>query len=143
MMKKVSHFDVALAFMVLLLPSFMVLSRPSDDAGIHEYESLLLFLHDAENKDAVVIDLRSEDAFQSRHLQGAIHIDYQGIGFDDAVDTLAHDHNYLLYCNSGLLARRAARDLERHGIRHIGVLSHGLQGETTVALMHTSKDPLR
>lgn len=141
-MKKVSHFDIALAFMVLLLPSFMVLSRPSVDAGIQEYESLLLFLHDAENKDAMVIDLRSEDAFQARHLQGAIHIDYQGIGFDDAVDSLEHGHHYLLYCNSGLLARRAALDLERHGIRHIGVLSHGLQGETTAALVHTSANPI-
>jgi thiamine biosynthesis protein ThiI len=63
--------------------------------------------------DAVVIDLRTGDAFAAWHWPGALHLD-----FDRAVAasrSMARDRRYVLYCEFGLKSAHLAESMRGDG----------------------------
>jgi rhodanese-related sulfurtransferase len=67
------------------------------DITIPEWKSQL-----AEDKNAVILDVRTQAEVEEGMIEGAKHIDiYQGQGFIDAVKELDTSKNYYVYCRSG------------------------------------------
>ncbi|MFT5751578.1 MAG: rhodanese-related sulfurtransferase [Flavobacteriales bacterium] len=67
------------------------------DITIPEWKSLL-----AEDTNAVVLDVRTQQEVEEGMIEGAEHIDiYLGQGFIDAVKTLDASKSYYVYCRSG------------------------------------------
>jgi thiamine biosynthesis protein ThiI len=70
---------------------------------------------DAPPSDAVVVDLRDEEAYRRWHLPGAIRTDVDDVL--TLVDKLGRDKTYVIYCYSGGLSLDVAESLRKIGIK--------------------------
>ncbi len=63
--------------------------------------------------DAIVLDLRSRDAFAAWHWPGALHLDFERAVA--ASRSMARDRRYVLYCEFGLKSAHLAESMRRDG----------------------------
>ena len=79
----------------------------------------------AEDKDAVIIDVRTREEFESGYLKNAQLIDImQPQSFMDAVNKLDKNKNYYMYCRSGNRSGQACQFLDAQGYKN----TYNLQG---------------
>ncbi len=79
----------------------------------------------AEDKDAVIIDVRTREEFESGYLKNAQLIDImQPQSFMDAVNKLDKNKNYYMYCLSGNRSGQACQFLDAQGFKN----TYNLQG---------------
>lgn len=69
------------------------------------------------NKDAVVLDVRSTVEFRSGKIQGAINIDLMSSDFDKRVAALDKNKTYLVYCRSGNRSAQACSVMTSLGVK--------------------------
>ena len=63
-----------------------------------------------ENPEAVVLDVRTKDEFESGHIPNALNIDLRlGPGFIDKVNALNKNKFYYVYCRSGARSAQAVQ----------------------------------
>lgn len=60
----------------------------------------------ANDKDAVIIDVRTVKEYNLGHIPNAINLDYLSTDFLDQIEQLDKSRNYFIYCRSG---RRSIR----------------------------------
>ena len=81
----------------------------------------------AEDKDAVIIDVRTREEFESGYLENAQLIDImQPQTFMDAVSNLPKDKNYYMYCRSGNRSGQACQVLDARGFENTYNLDGGM-----------------
>ncbi|CAM4292650.1 rhodanese-like domain-containing protein [Gillisia limnaea] len=81
----------------------------------------------AEDKDAVIIDVRTREEFESGYLETAQLIDImQPQTFMDAVSKLPKDKNYYMYCRSGNRSGQACQILDARGFENTYNLEGGM-----------------
>lgn len=75
--------------------------------------------HDTKADSDVVIDVRTPEEYQSGHIEGAININYTGIGSE--IEKFVPDKNTVihLYCGSGRRAGIAKDTLEEMGYTNV------------------------
>lgn len=61
-----------------------------------------LKLIEEKNSDIIILDIRPKEEFEIEHLPGAINLDYDGHKFQEKVDKLDKENDYLIYCKSGV-----------------------------------------
>ncbi|MFZ0441436.1 MAG: rhodanese-like domain-containing protein, partial [Methanobacterium sp.] len=61
-----------------------------------------LKLIEEKNSDIIILDIRPKEEFVLEHLPGAVNLDYDGHKFQEKVDKLDKEKNYLIYCKSGV-----------------------------------------
>src|SRR5690606_7438600 len=66
--------------------------------------------------DAVVIDVRTPAEYEGGHLEGAVNLDVQDVGFADAIAGLDPDVPYVVYCRSGSRSAAAATTMAAAGL---------------------------
>ena len=117
---------------VLLLTGCMYL-RPKQnrmsDLSQNEWANALV-----EHPEAVVLDVRTEDEFESGHIPKALNIDLRmGPGFIDEVNALDKNKSYYVYCRSGARSAQAVQVMRDLGFSETYNLIGGIiewQGET-------------
>ena len=67
----------------------------------HEHIKIDDFKSKMEEGGFELLDLRTEEEFNSGHLEGASNIDFNGPGFADELENLDKNKRYLLYCRTG------------------------------------------
>ena len=92
---------VVLILVILFLSFGKEITKPNyiDITG-KEAETLV-------DNGAIVVDVRTETEYNTKHIQGAINIPYDKISSIDA----AKDKEIILYCRSGSRAETAAKEL--------------------------------
>ncbi len=70
-------------------------------------------------EDAVVIDLRSRDEYETWHYPGAINVDINKLV--STVESMGRDRVYVLYCSRGLSSRWGALELRRLGFKAFSI----------------------
>jgi len=93
---------------VLLLTSCMYI-RPKQnsmsDLSQNEWAQAL-----TEQQQAVVLDVRTQEEFESGYIPKAINIDIQmGPSFIDKINTLEKNKSYYVYCRSGARSAQAVQ----------------------------------
>ena len=117
---------------VLLLTGCMYL-RPKQnsmsDLSQNEWANALV-----EHPEAVVLDVRTEDEFESGHIPNALNIDLRmGSGFIDEVNALDKNKSYYVYCRSGARSAQAVQVMRDLGFSETYNLIGGIlewEGET-------------
>lgn len=71
------------------------------------------------NTVTAVIDVRTPAEFAEGHLDGAININWEDIGFADEVSALDKDGVYVLYCRSGNRAGQAIDAMTSMGFTNL------------------------
>ncbi len=80
-----------------------------------------------QDKDAVVLDVRTEEEFIEGYIPSAKNIDiYKGQGFLDEVNQLDKSKNYYVYCRSGARSAQACALMNQQGFENAYNLMGGI-----------------
>lgn len=70
-----------------------------------------------DTKEVIVLDVRSQDEFNERHIENAINIDVNDI--EKANGLIEKDQTILVYCQSGNRSKKASKKLVKMGYKYI------------------------
>jgi rhodanese-related sulfurtransferase len=76
--------------------------------------------------NAVLIDVRTKEEFDSGHIENAINIDFQDPSFVSEIQKLDKDGQYFVYCRSGNRSAQAVSVMKKQGIKNIFELEGGI-----------------
>lgn len=77
------------------------------------------------DENAIILDVRTEEEFDSGIIANAINIDiYEGPGFIAKLEALNKSKNYYVYCRSGARSAKACEVMESLGFEN----AYNLQG---------------
>lgn len=77
-----------------------------------------------EDKDLVILDVRTPEEFAQGHLPKAQNINYYDESFVQQLEGLARDKEYLVYCHSGGRSTKTLHLMEKNGFKMV----HNLEG---------------
>jgi len=72
-------------------------------------ESLAMIRARTGEPDFVILDVRTQEEYESGYIEGAINIDYYSETYRDDLDTLDKEKAYLIYCRT---ARRTGETMD-------------------------------
>lgn len=78
------------------------------------------------DKDAVLIDVRTKEEYQSVHILKAKLIDIYSPNFVKEISKLNKEKNYYLYCRSGARSMNAATEMIKLGFNNVTNLKGGI-----------------
>lgn len=78
-----------------------------------------------EDKNAIIIDLRTDDELGKGQIPGAVQIDYLGKNFDTQIAALDKNKTYYVYCQGGGRSADAAQYMEKQGFKKVFNLEKG------------------
>jgi rhodanese-related sulfurtransferase len=90
--------------------------------GVDEFDKLRA------NKEAVVLDVRTEKEFKAGHIPGALNVDFKAADFDQQVGKLDKNKTYLVHCAGGVRSASASKKMEAAGFKSIYDLAPGFKG---------------
>ena len=112
-------------FVVLLFASCMYLQPKQNsmsDLSQNEWARAL-----SEQTEAVVLDVRTEEEFESGYIPKAINIDIQmGPSFIDEINSLDKTKSYYVYCRSGARSSQAVQLMRELGFNNTFNLLGGI-----------------
>lgn len=81
----------------------------------------------------IIIDVREPDEYQKSHVEGAINLPLSILQSDpDATHDLPKDGTYIVYCELGKRAKRAALKLKKMGYTNV---TNGINQEKVESLL--------
>ncbi len=95
--------------------------------SIEEYEITMEELKERQTAGAVVVDVRSQQEYDEKHIDGAINIPEYEIN-NEVVDILQDNENgIILYCTVGVRSKKAWKKLTKLGYKNVYTLYGGLE----------------
>lgn len=85
-------------------------------------------------KNALLLDVRSDNEFVEQHLRGAVQLDFYGDDFEEKLAELDVNQPVLVYCRSGNRSGKTAKKLKELGVRRVYNLEGGI-----LAWMHDNR----
>lgn len=79
----------------------------------------------AEEKDAIVLDVRTTEELRKGFIAGSVNIDYKSDDFRKKISTLDKSKTYLVYCASGIRSSKAVDVMEELGFKTLYELEGG------------------
>ena len=79
-----------------------------------------------ELNDAILLDVRTKDEFNSGHIENSLNIDYFSDEFSINVDKLDKNIPIILYCRSGRRSGLSANKIKKLGFKEIYNLEGGV-----------------
>ena len=100
-------------------------------------EAHVLITENQDNKDFVVLDVRTAREFEDGYIEGAINLDFYDDDFQANLDKLEKNKTYLVYCRSANRSGESAKIMEELGFKKIydmtgGIIEWQEQGFPTV-----------
>lgn len=89
--------------------------------SVDEFEKQL-----ADDKSAVLLDVRTGEEFAERHIENAVNIDFKSDSFETAIQKLNKSQPILVYCLSGGRSGQAAETLKKLGFTNVNDLQGGI-----------------
>lgn len=80
------------------------------------------------NKNAIILDVRTPEEYSEGHISGALNIDYLNDGFEQEIGKLDKSKTYLVYCKSGVRQDKAGTRMKELGFENIHLLDGGIEG---------------
>lgn len=80
--------------------------------SVDEFEKQL-----SEDKNAILLDVRTGEEFAERHLENAVNIDFKSDSFSTAIEHLDKSKTIFVYCLSGGRSGQATEELIKKGFK--------------------------
>lgn len=120
---------------IQLLPLFLTLAasplsaadgkppvpKSTKNVGVEEFDKLRT------EKNAVVLDVRTEKEFKSGHIPGAINLDFQSPDFQKKVAGLDKSKTYLVHCAGGVRSAKACTAMDTIALTNLVNLEPGFR----------------
>ncbi len=81
---------------------------------------------EADKKEVVIIDVRTEREYAYGHLEGAVLIDIYQQNFKDQINKLDKTKDYFVYCKTGVRSRSAVNYMRQTGFENVCELEGGV-----------------
>ena len=81
---------------------------------------------EADKKEVVIIDVRTEREYAYGHLEGAVLVDIYQRNFKDIINKLDKTKNYFVYCKTGVRSRSAVNYMRQTGFINVCDLEGGI-----------------
>ena len=91
-----------------------------------DYESAKDILKN--EKDAILIDVRSEQEYRENHLDGSINISLYDLERNGSKIELDKQNIIIVYCQSGKRSKRAVEILKQEGYEYVYEIKGGIEG---------------
>jgi len=98
-------------------------SQASAIRNIDSKEALNLIEND---RDILIIDVRTPREFNAGHIKGAKNINIADSDFQSQIDELERDSTYLVYCRTGNRSGKAIKLMKQLDFKSIYHLQHGI-----------------
>ena len=72
-----------------------------------------------QNKDVVILDVRTPEEFNGGHLQNAVNVDFQAPDFAEQLKGFDPDKRYLVYCAAGGRSKKASEVMQQQGFKEV------------------------
>ena len=97
----------------------------NDNSSINQMNSdeLLDFI---EINNAILVDVRTQDEYNSGYIESSLNIDYLSNGFSENIEKLDKNIPIILYCRSGKRSSMSANKLSKLGFKEIYSLDGGI-----------------
>lgn len=117
---------VGIIVLAIILGIFYIVSKQDTQMSyqllpVTEFQSKL-----SETPNAVLLDVRTPEEFNSGHLEGAVNIDFENSTFASEIQKLDKEKSYFIYCRSGSRSAGAVSLMKKEGIKNIFELKGGL-----------------
>ena len=126
-------------YWVLAIPLFVVLNMVlvtsctqavphntlTQSTEIAAAEANKLVAENIGNKNFVILDVRPADEYTSRHIAGAIDVNYESTNFEKDIAKLAKNKQYLIYCATGVNGASTAQTMLGLGFKNVQNISGG------------------
>jgi rhodanese-related sulfurtransferase len=104
---------------------------------ITPHEAYSLIQKNKNNRNFVILDVRTPAEFRDGHIEGAINIDYYAPTFKQELNGLEKTKVYLLYCRTARRSRVALEMMKELGFREVyhmlgGIVRWQTEGLTTM-----------
>lgn len=104
------------------------LSRTQIIKDITPQEANSLIQKNKNNRNFVILDVRTPAEFRNGHIAGAINIDYHAPSFKQGLNGLDKTKVYLLYCRTARRSRAALEMMREFGFREVYHMLGGIVG---------------
>lgn len=93
---------------------------------IETEEAQKMIKDNKDNKDFVLLDVRTDAEYMESHIDGAVHHDFYKKDFEDFLKTLDKDKTYLLYCRTQVRSKASAERLKELGFGKLYYMNGGM-----------------
>lgn len=122
MRKNLKQYTLMTLFGLSLLSSCFS-STPFKSVDAKNFEKAI------QRKNVVLLDVRTQDEFQTAHIPNSINIDVLSADFEQvAISRLPKEKTIAVYCRSGKRSKKACEILEENGYCHLLELNSGFNG---------------
>lgn len=126
-LKKILTKYIIIAVVIVLAFAFMAFRNVSQQNSCFENLSPAEFKKMLEEQeDVVLLDVRTDNEFNSGHIQDAKNVNYFASNFRQKIKEMNQDKTYLVYCRSGGRSAKACNILCQEGMTKVYNLSGGI-----------------
>ena len=111
-MKKI----IALLLFILVLSGCEAQSEKTGYRQVTTDEAISIM---EEEKDYIILDVRTPEEYKSKHIPGAINIPNETIGTEEIPELPDKEQLIMIYCRSGNRSKQAAEKLAAQGYTNI------------------------
>jgi rhodanese-related sulfurtransferase len=101
-------------------------------AGLKNLPFKVFFSSASADKDAILIDVRTNEEVEQQAYKGAKHIDYLSYELADQLEQLDKSKTYYVFCKTSRRSSRVCIILENLGFPKVFNLKEGLNGAGTL-----------
>ena len=109
-----------LFFFLLLIYSCQIF----ESTKINEISDAQFF--EIQNTDFILVDVRTNEEFESGHIQDAVNFDFYSDSFQKGILSLDKSASIILYCRTNNRSIKTANFLKENGYKEITVLAGGI-----------------
>ena len=113
---------------LLLVPAMMFMSSctaqnaGNGDVTVVEAQKLI------NNDKVVVLDVRTPEEYEKGHIEGATLINFYEDDFEQKINELPKDKEYVVYCHSGNRSGKAVKKMKEAGFANVHNMLGGWSG---------------
>lgn len=126
-------FIAVISLALLITPVTLGCSKGAPDSGqsiieVSAQEAYQVIQDNANNKDFIIVDVRTPAEYSEGHVSNAVNIDYNSGTFSDDIGKLDRAKTYLIYCHSGNRSRAALAVMKGLDFKSIYHMYEGIVG---------------
>ncbi len=116
------------AFIIITLLLNCMLSTPAfaEFKAITSHEAFKIF--EEQRADVIFIDLRTEAAYNLRHIKNSKSMNYYSKQFQENIDKLDKTPTYIIYCRPGMRSARTFQVMKKLGFSNVYHMTDGMKG---------------
>jgi len=101
-------------FIMALVPALMLMTScnaqtKDGDVTVAEAKEMM------QDDDVIVLDVRTPEEYEKGHIEGATLINFYSDDFEQKINELPKDKEYVVYCHSGNRSGQAVQKMEAAG----------------------------